>query len=276
MKIAVTLSGQWRFSRSAVESLAQCVVQPLRRRHEVGVYIHAWSLGVPAREELEFMRGRLPVHCMRLDYPAADYSSPFDGFEHPHAERYRSQFESLYRVFQLITCDGFEPDLILRTRMDLLYLSELVMPDRAKEQTVYVPPVEGHMETPFGPTLVNDQVALGDRATMSAYMQLGKRIGLGDRSDVPKRSGPDIDGRGVRDLKSIEGILCDYLRAESIKVRRLNLFYTLERMGTSRRKIFCAALPMFVYGPMPNRLSPWLVVKAFAILKRLAPQWYQG
>ena len=171
VKIAVTLSGQWRFSRGAVKSLEDYIIKPLQRHHEVRVFIHAWAIGVPAEEELAFMRERLPVHCMQLNYPGTNYSSPFEASRHPHGERYRSQFESLYRVFQLVASSEFEPDCILRTRMDLVYLSELAMPDRTKERTVYVPPVEGHMEEPFGPTVVNDQVALGDRAVMSIYMQ---------------------------------------------------------------------------------------------------------
>ena len=68
--------------------------------------------------------------------------------------------------------------------MDLVYLSELAMPINEGADGICASQVEGHMEEPFGPTVVNDQVALGDRAVMSIYMQLAKRVTQSDSGKI--------------------------------------------------------------------------------------------
>jgi hypothetical protein len=269
-RIAVTLSGQWRFSRNAIESLVRCVVRPLQQQHEVGLFLHAWSQNDPPKGELNFLQEQLPVHFLQYQAPPSVYNSPFDASTHSHKDRYRSQFESVCRAHLLVAASAFNPDMVLRTRMDLVYFSKLKMPRRIMTRTVYVPPVEGHMETPFEPAVVNDQVALGDSVTMSTYMRLVRELTPAQLSMLEEGSTPTLSRNyKLRTPKGVEEVLCEYLKARNITIQRLNLFYTLERLPISPKKSFCASVPMVLYGSAPNRVSPWLIDKSFSILSRI-------
>jgi hypothetical protein len=269
--LAVTISGLWRFSREAIDSLAQCVVAPLQREHDLGVFIHAWVDAPPPREEVAFLERRLPVKGISFERPEPIAVSAFDGCVHHDKDRYRSQWEGVARVFDL-ALSHMRPDAILRTRMDLVYLTPLRLPSAVKDREIYIPPVEGHSDSPFNPSVVNDQMAFGSRRVMETYMQLARRLVPGElaRLEAASRQRASRD-HAPSALKGIEGILREYLAAERIAVRRLAVFYRLQRAGETGKLRFCASLPMFVYGRSPNRLSPWLLDRSFAILSRLSP-----
>jgi hypothetical protein len=242
-------------------------VTPLQRRHDVQVFIHAWVDGTPARDEIAFIESRLPVRELCFEASIASAASAFDGSAHPHRDRYRSQWAGVARAFDLVMQHS-KPDAILRTRMDLVYLTPLRLPRVAKNNAIYVPPVEGHYDTPFDPSIVNDQVAFGTVPVMRKYMTLTRRRTPGEWSEIENRSRlrPSRDHR-LGELKGVEGPLREYLLDELIVVRRLDVFYRLERLAESPKRRFCAAIPLWMYGRTPNRWSPWLINRAFAVHK---------
>jgi hypothetical protein len=268
LQLAIALSGLWRFTTEAIASLQDRVVAPLQRQHNVQVFVHAWTGDAPARNEIDFIRSRLPVCEMRLEPADTLVASAFNGSVHPHRDRYASQWEGVARAFDLVMRHS-KPDGILRARMDLVYISPLRLPRAASDDVIYIPPVEGHYDTPFDPSVVNDQVAYGSPAIMEKYMTLSRCLTPSQLSllELRSRMRPSRDHR-PGDLKGIEGILREHLAARQVAVRRLDVFYRLQRRPESRKLRYCASLPMFVYGRSPNRLSPWLLDRSFALISR--------
>jgi hypothetical protein len=138
------MSGLWRFSPQAIESLQHHVVAPLQGSYDVGVVIHAWVDDSLAREEIAFVESRLPVRELQLERAAGFAASAFDGSAHPHRDRYRSQWEGVARAFDLATRSA-KPAAILRTRMDLVYLTPLRLPRVIRDNEIYICPVYNYM-----------------------------------------------------------------------------------------------------------------------------------
>jgi hypothetical protein len=143
-RLAIAISGLWRFSPQAIESLQHHVVAPLQRSHDVGVVIHAWADDSLSREEISFIERRLPVSDLQFEVPGAFAESAFDGSAHPHGDRYRSQWEGIARVFHLAARCA-KPAAILRTRMDLVYLTPLRLPRVIRDNEIYICPVYNYM-----------------------------------------------------------------------------------------------------------------------------------
>ena len=265
LTLAITLSGLWRFTTEAIESLHQCVVVPLQREHDVRVFIHAWADRAPPRDEVAFVESRLPVSELQFEPLGVLAGSAFDGSVHPHRDRYKSQWEGVACACDLvIRC--VKPCAILRTRMDLVYLTPLRLPRIAKANEIYIPPVEGHYDTPFDPSIVNDQMAFGSLPVMQKYMTLARRRTASQWSVIENRSRHQASrDHRLGELKGVEGPLRECLLDEGISVRRLDVFYRLQRQAEAPKQRFCATVPIWMYGRAPNRWSPWLINRSFPV-----------
>ena len=260
-KIAITLSGQWRFSESCIVSLYEQIIAPLQAYYDIGVFIHAWVDDGKTPEEFHFVESKLPLVGWLFEKPISLENEVFSSIEHQHSSRYQSQYQSLKRVFDIVAASGFAPDSILRTRMDLLYQKPVRVPENPDADVIYVPPVEGHEELPFDPSVVNDQIAYGSYPSMSLYMTLVHQVtktSLKGFEDASSKKYSMAHQKGA--LKGIEGILNEYLKSKNIKVKFLDVFYKINRLPNTKNKLMLARLPFWLYGSEPNRLSRVIIL----------------
>lgn len=264
--LIIVHTGEWRFSTEATQSLIEKVLIPL------GYFFDFYLIGVfweinssKSLDELSQYKKILAPHFKMLDLQfvsenALHNPNPFEKIRHPDKDRYCRIFSLLYLAMEAISSLEFTPDRILRTRSDIIYLNQLVIPKREKDHALYVPVIEGHEDVPYDPRYVcNVQIAYGNLNAMSLYLNLINCAS--DEIESFERLSPT----GKSD-HGIEGILLNFLKKRSLEIYNLNVLYKIKGKSPQPLKdLYNLYFPRFIFDGRPNRVRFYI----FKYIKKL-------
>lgn len=150
--LRVILGGQWRNVPAAIHSL-----QELLKLNPGTVHI-----GSPEVWELN-----IPHQFVKTEYLS---NTIFEKSTHVDKKSYIWQWSALYQCYEYFKPLFNDEDIIIKLRNDLIYSPFKVEP---LPNTLSVPEVEFHMQTPFDKKILcNDQIVYGNKGAMSKYFQL--------------------------------------------------------------------------------------------------------
>lgn len=181
-RVAICWSGQARIDPPRIQSFVRHIVNPLEiAGHKVDYFCHLWTdvtspnfnlteeLMIWLRNSFHFTKGRI--------HPNLKAISTFElsQMNHPHAERYNSQFYSVQRAGELCRSHeldlGFRYDWVVRARLDTHYMTALDV-STLNPYAIGITDTDAHspeLTTWDDTKIVNDQFAIGCSEQMFTY-----------------------------------------------------------------------------------------------------------
>lgn len=198
IRYVIVVSGQFRLSTKALESLRSKIVRPILRSGGVlTVLIHGWTSDEYPVKDPEVIKQFLgsQVSLEMLLEPELDQSSPvlqespLTRVHNADRFRYASQWESLSRAWSLSKPLDTEKIVVIRLRLDSLFFStqsinRLISQVKVRSQDgqfAFFPQTEGHSSLPIAPDLLSDQFLVSDGRTFEGYVGIFEFL----RSDRP-------------------------------------------------------------------------------------------
>jgi len=225
MKLIITHTGLFRYSEEAINSFQINILSPLRiLGFEIDVFSVFWKVKLTQKDiyDLEKYKkkiedfARLTIKWVNPSILDGDH--PFSKVTHVDRFAYYRVFKLLQISYNLIASADTPPDLIIRSRPDLVFMNEIVVPDFNVSKDIFIPPIEGHEEIPYNPKYVcNDQFAMGTFSHMADYFRLC------NKSSDQVASYEKIGRNGCS--HGIEGILLGYLQSSKYNIKNINLLY---------------------------------------------------
>jgi hypothetical protein len=225
MKLTITHTGLFRYSEDSINSFQKNILSPLRRQgFEVDVFSVFWKVKLTDKDKFDLVKYRKKIeNVASLNIKWVNPSilhgdHPFSKVVHEDRFAYYRVFKLLQISYDLIASSDKIPDIIIRSRPDLVFMNELVIQNFNCSKNIFIPPIEGHEEIPYNPIYCcNDQFAMGTFFHMADYFRLC------NMSSEQVASCEKIGRNGYS--HGIEGILLGYLQRSKYKIKNINLLY---------------------------------------------------
>jgi hypothetical protein len=269
VKVAITNTGEWRFSIESTMSFVSNIVKPFKEKSfEVHVYCFFWRPPLMTKniiKQVNLFKKIISKHVTNLEIIWVDESilkskNNFELIKHEGRFKYFRIFKLLEYAYNHIINVNINFNFIMRCRNDLIFHNKVIIPKVIQDSACYIPPIEGHMQIPYNPLAVcNDQIALGNVEIMYHYYNL---------CSVPPEKIIDFEilTKTGESHRGIEGLLNEYLKANLIVKKNLNVIYTIQSQPRHKFKDFIIKITprkLFNFGPY------YLIHLTFRLLYKL-------